>query len=167
MSGNLLRVERGPAECAATFIGEVTNPAVLDRAVVVLASLASPQGAQRHHAQLGAPLDASPSRPSERLRWAVMRLLVVLIVGMMLSFPISFLDPVYDLVADIACNEGDTVRMVGNGRGGSAKCIGKHGIGDSVDGTLFLVSVDFAWVGVLAIFSVAELATRLRRRRRA
>lgn len=166
MPGDLVRVERGPAECAATFVGSTTSPDVLERAVVILASLASLQGAQRHHAQLAAPLDSAPSRESVRLRWAAIRLAVVVIVGMLVGVPLMFFDPVTDLTATIACDEGETIGMVGNGRGASARCIGKHGLGESVNGVLFLVGLDLGLAGVLAVFSVVEVAARLGSRRK-
>jgi hypothetical protein len=166
MPRELQLVQRSIAECAATFAGTMTTPAVLDRIIQVLAALVSTDRAQRHHAELGAPLDTSPNREDARVRWAGIRFGVVSILGFMAMAPLMFTSVMNDWAANVACKKGETLMMVGNGRGSSARCTDGHGgFGEDANFALFLVSVDTGWAGALAVFSVAEMAMRLGKRR--
>ena len=168
MPDRLELVQRSVAECAATFSGSKILPEVLERIVQVLASLASSERSPRHRAELLAPFDASPPREDVRARWAGLRFALVSILGFMAMAPLMFTNMANDWAGDVACKKGEHLTMVSNGRGASARCTDKHGkLGESVDGTLFLVSVDTGWVAALAVFSVFEMAIRLAKRRAA
>ena len=161
MPDTLVRVERGAAECAATFIGSEANAAALERIVAVLSTLASPQGAKRHRAELEAPLDASPPVEDVRVRWAVTRFLVVTVVGAVAIAPLAFMDWPGVIVATVACPPGDGIT-----HGKRSYCVNSKGIpGENVGGTWGLVMFDIGWASVLAVFSVVEAASRLGRRR--
>ena len=158
LGASLERAERGAAESSVTLLGEVSQADVLGRALLVAASLASPQSAQRHAAQLATPFDGSPRPEQAGLPWAVARMLFVCIVGMIAVFPLSFLPPVNDLTEVIACDDGEVLTTVGvpNGRGVNVVCMSKRG------GWWFLVALDVGIAAVLVAFSGVELVVRIR-----
>ena len=161
MPGTLVRIERGAAECAATFSGTMAKAAVLERAVAMLASLASPEGTQRHRAELEGLLDAAPLVEDARVRWAFVRLLVVVFGGAVLVAPLLFMDWPLDVVATIACPPGS--RLV---HGKTVFCRNKaRMIGESAGGTYALLQFDVGWVSALVVFSVFEVASRRKSRR--
>jgi hypothetical protein len=157
----LLRVERGVAECAATFAGPVTNAAVLERIVAILASLASHEGAKRHRGELETPLEISPAIEDVRVRWAVARLMVVGICGALVVAPLLFMDWPLEIVAALDCHPGD--RIVHNK---NVYCTNKSGtVIQDIGGTYLLLLLDFGWGSVFAAFTLYEIGSRLGKRR--
>ncbi len=161
--------EQGPAETSVTLSAQTPRANVYARALRVAAALVGPEAAHRHHAELAAPLDAPPPKESRRLSWATARLLIVTIGGMVVGIPVTlFAPPMRDVIEDVACRRGERLAEVGSGRGTTMVCYGKHGRrNDDASASLWatVIGVDTGWVGALAVFSIAELAAALARRR--